>query len=122
MKKFLILLMIVTSVLSYSKEDRHCNGLDSDIIKLDRLTNENFSLVAFCFERPNRKSIKKAFKNLEKTEKLINHITDEHFITLREREAKRLFDKKYKIFQTKKELYYLRKTLGDSKNFDFDDD
>lgn len=121
MKKLLIVLMLATATLGYAKE-KHCNSLDRDIAKLDRLTTENYTLVSICFERPNRKSIRKTFNNLEKTEKLINHITDEHFATLRERDARRLFDKKYKIFQTKKELYYLRKTLVGSKDLDVDDD
>lgn len=114
MKKILCIFMILLAFQSYSQEKNifyPCNNLEKDRIKLKKYSLEAEDLVTKAFNRPNKKRINKAFQTLKDTEEIINHITDDHYREIKEKDMETLFQTKLELYKIKNELYLLRKTL-----------
>lgn len=111
MKKLILIIFIIFSVSSFSKKYQCLNSLEKDRIKLEKMTNKSFILVEKAFSQPNKIRIDKSYKSIKKTEEIINHIIDDHYLELKEKDIIILLKAKLKIYKTKRELYLLKKTL-----------
>ena len=111
MKKLIIFFFIFSTNFLFSKEYECLKSLEKDRIRLEKLANKSSILVEKAFEYPNKIKIEKAYKSIGKTEKVINHIIDEHYLELKEKDIIKLLDSKFELYKTKKELYFLKKTL-----------
>lgn len=77
-----------------------------------RIYNEEIKkLFQKALNRPSRTRIDLAFRKIFQIEYLIDHITTEHFYEINKNELIDLLKTKIEIYELKKELFLLRKTL-----------
>ena len=111
MKKLIIIFFILFATSIFSKEYRCLNSLEKDRIRLEKITDRSRLLIERAFNHPDKTKIEKAYKSIKKTEEIINHITDFHYLELKEKDVIVLLKSKLELYKIKRELHLLRKTL-----------
>lgn len=127
MKKIFTLLLILINIIptfseEYPKRELKeinentqylimCRKFYREESRLKIYNEEIKKLFKKALNRPSRTRIDLAFRKIFQIEYLIDHITTEHFYEINKNELIDLLKTKIEIYELKKELFLLRKTL-----------